>query len=575
MKIKVGLASCSIAAGAQKVYDALSSLAAEDVQICKAGCLGLCYLEPLIEVYDDEGKRFLYGNVTEKTAAEIYNSHAQFSREISKYLVSNGFSRQERLILARCGEIDPESLDEAMALGAYEGLKNALAMTPDEVIETMKASGLRGRGGAGFPTGVKWSLARASKGDEKFVICNADEGDPGAFMDRSILESDPHAVIEGLAIAGFAVGAGRGIIYVRAEYPLAVKRLGAAIKQAAENGILGKDIFDSGFDFTIEIKQGAGAFVCGEETAMIASIEGGRGMPRIRPPYPAERGLFGKPSNINNVETLAAAAFVMNNGAAAYAAHGTDESAGTKVFALAGKVQNGGLYEVPFGMTVRDLIFEVGGGVRGGKGFKAVQMGGPSGGCLPEEKLDTEIGYAALSQTGAIVGSGGVIVLDETSCMVDLAKYFLAFTQDESCGKCTFCRIGTTRMLEILTRITNGEGEADDVQRLEELAMQVKENALCGLGQTAPNPVLTTIKYFKNEYYEHIYQKKCSACACTSLINYSIDEEKCTGCTACSRACPAGAITGAMKEKHIIDTEKCTKCGTCLDRCRFGAILVQ
>jgi len=575
LKIKVGLASCSIAAGAQKVYDALSSLAAEDVQICKAGCLGLCYLEPLIEVYDDEGKRFLYGNVTEKTAAEIYNSHAQFSREISKYLVSNGFSRQERLILARCGEIDPESLDEAMALGAYEGLKNALAMTPDEVIETMKASGLRGRGGAGFPTGVKWSLARASKGDEKFVICNADEGDPGAFMDRSILESDPHAVIEGLAIAGFAVGAGRGIIYVRAEYPLAVKRLGAAIKQAAENGILGKDIFDSGFDFTIEIKQGAGAFVCGEETAMIASIEGGRGMPRIRPPYPAERGLFGKPSNINNVETLAAAAFVMNNGAAAYAAHGTDESAGTKVFALAGKVQNGGLYEVPFGMTVRDLIFEVGGGVRGGKGFKAVQMGGPSGGCLPEEKLDTEIGYAALSQTGAIVGSGGVIVLDETSCMVDLAKYFLAFTQDESCGKCTFCRIGTTRMLEILTRITNGEGEADDVQRLEELAMQVKENALCGLGQTAPNPVLTTIKYFKNEYYEHIYQKKCSACACTSLINYSIDEEKCTGCTACSRACPAGAITGAMKEKHIIDTEKCTKCGTCLDRCRFGAILVQ
>ena len=444
-------------------------------------------------------------------------------------------------------------------------------MKPEEVIEEIKVSGLRGRGGAGFPTWFKWNACKASPGTEKYLVCNADEGDPGAFMDRSVLEGDPHSLIEGMIIGGYAMGATQGVIYCRAEYPLAIKRLEIAMAQAREKGFLGKDIFGSGFDFDIYIKAGAGAFVCGEETALIASLEGERGMPRLKPPFPAAKGFWQKPTDINNVETLANVPWIIYNGGAAFGAMGTEKSKGTKVFALAGKIKKGGLVEVPMGMTLREVLYGIGGGIKNDKEFKAVQMGGPSGGCIPASLIDTPVTYEDINKTGAIVGSGGMIVMDEDTCMVDMARYFLNFTRDESCGKCNYCRIGTKRMLEILERITEGKGKDGDIELLEELAMKIKDGSMCGLGQTAPNPVLTTIKYFRNEYEDHIYNKKCTAGSCKALVTYSINDD-CKGCTLCSRHCPVDAISGSVKEKHVIDPEKCIKCGKCLDTCKFGAI---
>ena len=448
-------------------------------------------------------------------------------------------------------------------------------MTPEEVIDIIKVSGLAGRGGAGFPTWFKWNAARNAKGDKKYTICNADEGDPGAFMDRAVLEGDPHAVLEGMLIGAYAMGSDEGVIYVRAEYPLAIVRLNIAIKQAEERGFLGNNIFGSSFSFHIRIKAGAGAFVCGEETALIASLEGERGMPRLKPPFPAQSGYWAKPSNINNVETYANVAWIINNGGEAFAAMGTPNSKGTKVFALTGKIKKGGLVEIPMGATIRDVIFDIGGGIKNDKKYKAVQMGGPSGGCIPADLVDTLIDYKALAATGAIMGSGGMVVMDETTCMVDMARFFIDFTCKESCGKCIHCRLGTKRMLEILTRITEGKGEDGDIEKLESLALTIKSSALCGLGQTAPNPVLTTLRYFRNEYEDHIYKKKCTAHQCKALVSYSIDKDKCKGCTLCAKNCPVGAIEGSVKNPHVIDTEKCIKCGKCASVCHFGAVVVD
>ncbi|MCL2440257.1 MAG: 4Fe-4S binding protein [Treponema sp.] len=471
--------------------------------------------------------------------------------------------------------MNPESIDDALKMDAYKGLEKAVkSMTPEQVIEEVLKSGVKGRGGAGFPTGMKWKFAAGNSADQKYIICNADEGDPGAFMDRSILEGDPHSVIEGLIIGGYAIGATKGYIYARAEYPIAIRRLKIAIKQAEERGYLGDNILGTGLKFHLYIKEGAGAFVCGEETALIESIEGHRGMPRIRPPFPAARGLFDKPSNINNVETFANIGWIIRKGADVFTAFGTEQSKGTKVFALAGKVKRGGLVEIPIGLTVKDVIFDIGGGTKSGKPFKAVQMGGPSGGCIPADKVDTIIDYATLAETGAIMGSGGMIVMDEDNCMVDIARYFLNFTQSESCGKCTFCKIGTRRMLEILERITKGEGEEGDIEKLETLAQQIRINALCGLGQTAPNPVLTTIRYFKDEYTAHIKEKKCPTKQCKALIKFDVSD-KCSGCTLCAKKCPVNAISGKVKELHKIDQNKCTKCGICKSICKFDAILVN
>ncbi|MCL2365482.1 MAG: NADH-quinone oxidoreductase subunit NuoF [Oscillospiraceae bacterium] len=478
--------------------------------------------------------------------------------------------------MERCGNIDPESIDDALSMDAYDGLKKVLgSMSPTEVIDEILASGIKGRGGAGFPTGLKWRFAANNSDTQKYIICNADEGDPGAFMDRSILESDPHSVIEGMIIGGFAIGATKGYIYARAEYPIAIRRLKIAINAALERGFLGKNILDSGFDFELIIKEGAGAFVCGEETALIESIEGNRGMPRIRPPFPAARGLFGKPSNINNVETLANIGRIIRKGATDFAAYGTDESNGTKVFALAGKVKKGGLVEIPIGMSIREVVYDIGGGTSSGKAFKAVQMGGPSGGCIPAALIDTTIDYKPLAETGAIMGSGGMVVMDEDNCMVEIARYFLQFTQSESCGKCVFCKIGTKRMLEILERITQGQGVEGDVEKLESLSHQIKTNALCGLGQTAPNPVLTTIRYYRDEYDAHIRDKKCPAGGCKALIHFNISPEKCIGCTLCAKKCPTSAISGEVKKAHIINQDKCTKCGICRSVCKFDAVVVQ
>jgi len=589
MKLMIGLGSCGIAAGGLKVRDAFSAMLEENpgvnLVLSETGCMGMCYKEPMVELIDDEGNGTIYGGVTPEIAREIFEKHVLGGTPAEEYVVmrrdgtgpeADFITKQQRIVLSRCGKINPESLDEALALDAYKGLEKALkTMTPGQVIEEVLASGLKGRGGAGFPTGLKWRFAAAAEGDQKYIICNADEGDPGAFMDRSVLEGDPHSVIEGLIIGGYAIGATKGYIYARAEYPIAIKRLQIAIKQAEERGFLGDNILGSGFSFHLQIKQGAGAFVCGEETALIASIEGQRGMPRIRPPYPANKGLFGKPSNINNVETLANIGWIILNGADKFAAIGTEKSKGTKVFALAGKVKNGGLVEIPIGATIRDVVFGIGGGTSSGKAFKAVQMGGPSGGCIPADLVDTVIDYDTLAATGAIMGSGGMIVMDEDNCMVDIARYFLNFTQSESCGKCTFCKIGTKRMLEILERITKGEGEEGDIEKLELLADQIKRNALCGLGQTAPNPVLTTLRYFRHEYEAHIRDKKCPAHQCKALIKYEIDPDKCIGCTVCSKKCPVTAISGSLKSPHSIDQSKCIKCGTCLSACRFGAISVD
>ncbi|GAB4278760.1 MAG: NADH-quinone oxidoreductase subunit NuoF [Coriobacteriia bacterium] len=550
--------------------------------VVRTGCHGLCAQGPVVVV--GENKVF-YPMVTEEGAREIVSALAE-GREVVEHLLFEDprtgttlpgyadipFNRaQTRIVLRNCGMIDPESIDEALRAGAYEGLRRVLEhVAPEDVIEEITASGLRGRGGAGFPTGLKWRLTRDAPGDEKYVICNADEGDPGAFMDRSILEGDPHSVLEGMAIAAYAIGASRGYVYIRAEYPLAVKRLRRAIEDATSAGFLGDDILGSGFGFSVKIKEGAGAFVCGEETALIASIEGQRGMPRPRPPYPAQSGLWGKPTCINNVETLANVSWIITHGAEAYAALGTDGSKGTKVFALTGKTRYSGLIEVPMGSTVRHLVEEIGGCEPGS--YKAVQIGGPSGGCLPSSLMDTQVDYEALAEVGCIVGSGGVVVADHATCMVDLARFFLSFTQTESCGKCVPCRVGTKRMLESVTRITEGEAELDEIDRLEELAHSVKKTSLCGLGQTAPNPVLTTLRYFRHEYEEHIRDGHCRAGTCTALLTFTIDQELCRGCGVCVKHCPAEAISGVMKEPHSINTTLCVKCGQCLQHCPFDAI---
>ena len=580
MKVIVGQGSCGVATGAKKTAAQFERLIEEkdlDVKVDITGCVGTCYLEPIVDVYDDNNNMTRYVKVNADKASEIVEKHLVNGEVVTDAAISDEdklfIEKQQRVVLRHCGLINPEKIEEYIAVGGYAATKKVVtSMTGEEVIEEIKVSGLRGRGGAGFPTWFKWNAAKANKADQKYIVCNADEGDPGAFMDRSVLEGDPHSLIEGMIIGGYAMGARDGVIYVRAEYPLAIHRLEIAMSQAREKGFLGKNIFGSGFDFDLRIKAGAGAFVCGEETALIASLEGERGMPRLKPPFPAAKGYWQKPTNINNVETYANVAWIIANGGAAFGAMGTDKSKGTKVFALAGKIKKGGLVEVPMGLPLRDVIYGIGGGIKKDKEFKAVQMGGPSGGCIPASLIDTPVDYENINKTGAIVGSGGMIVMDETTCMVDMARYFLDFTRKESCGKCNYCRIGTKRMLEILERITKGEGKDGDIELLEELAYKVKDGAMCGLGQTAPNPVLTTIKYFRNEYEDHIYNKKCTAASCKALVTYSINDA-CKGCTLCSKHCPAGAISGSVKEKHVIDTAKCVKCGKCLDTCKFGAIM--
>ena len=577
MRIVIGQGSCGIAAGAEKVRKALlaTDIPVENISI--TGCIGMCYLEPIVDLYEDDGVIRLV-RVTEKDASAIadYVRTGDISK-IEKLIVSAEDSeflrKQTRIALRNCGIINPEAIGEYIEKDGYKALRKCLTeLTPDEVIGVIKTSGLSGRGGAGFPTWFKWNAARKSEGDEKYLICNADEGDPGAFMDRAVIESDPHNLIEGMLIGAYAIGAKHAVVYVRAEYPLAIRRLKKAIEQAKAEGIIGENIFGTGFSCDFMIKAGAGAFVCGEETALIESLEGHRGMPRLKPPFPAQSGFWHKPSNINNVETFANVAWIINNGGEAFAAMGTEGSKGTKVFAVTGKVKRSGLVEIPMGKTLRDVIFDIGGGIKSGKAFKAVQMGGPSGGCIPAELIDTVIDYKALGATGAIMGSGGMVVMDEDTCMVGMAKFFLDFTAKESCGKCIHCRIGTKRMLEMLERITKGEGKEGDIELLEELCYSIKDGALCGLGQTAPNPVLTTIRYFRDEYEAHIKEHRCPAGECTELISYSVIEDKCRGCTLCARNCPVNAISGEVKKPHVIDKDKCVKCGRCFSVCRFGAV---
>lgn len=559
MKVIIGQGSCGVATGAKKTAAEFEKLIEEknlDVKIDITGCVGTCYLEPIVDIYDDNDNMTRYVKVKADKVEEIVEQHLVNGQVASDLAISDEdklfLEKQKRVVLRHCGLINPEKIEEYIAVGGYEATKKVVtSMKQEEVIEEIKVSGLRGRGGAGFPTWFKWNAALQNKADQKYIVCNADEGDPGAFMDRSVLEGDPHSLIEGMIIGGYAMGATEGIIYVRAEYPLAIHRLEIAMSQAREKGYLGKNIFGSGFDFDLRIKAGAGAFVCGEETALIASLEGERGMPRLKPPFPAAKGYWQKPTNINNVETYANVAWIINNGGAAFGAMGTDKSKGTKVFALAGKIKKGGLVEVPMGLKLRDVIFGIGGGIKNDKEFKAVQMGGPSGGCIPASLIDTPVDYENITKTGAIVGSGGMIVMDETTCMVDMARYFLDFTRKESCGKCNYCRIGTKRMLEILERITKGEGKDGDIELLEELAYKVKDGAMCGLGQTAPNPVLTTLKYFRNEYEDHIYNKKCTAKSCKSLISFNINED-CRGCGACAKKCPVGAISGNKKKCTLL-----------------------
>lgn len=560
-----------------------------EVEVVRTGCFGLCALGPIMIVYP-EG--CFYSAVKEENIPEIVSEHLLKGRIVEHLLYketvtengikplsdTNFYKKQHRVALRNCGLINPENIDEYIALDGYQALAKVLnEMTPEQVIQTVLDSGLRGRGGAGFPTGKKWQLARTivQDGGQKYVCCNADEGDPGAFMDRSVLEGDPHAVIEAMAIAGYAIGATQGYIYVRAEYPIAVKRLQIAINQAREYGLLGKNIFGKGFDFDLDIRLGAGAFVCGEETALMTSIEGKRGEPRCRPPFPAEKGLFQRPTVLNNVETYANIPQIILKGSDWFSSMGTEKSKGTKVFALGGKINNTGLVEVPMGTTLREIVYEIGGGIPKGKKFKAAQTGGPSGGCIPTEHLDIKIDYDNLIAIGSMMGSGGLIVMDEDNCMVDIAKFFLEFTVDESCGKCTPCRIGTKRLYEMLHKITDGNGTLEDLDKMEKLCYYIKNNSLCGLGQTAPNPVLSTLRYFKDEYIAHVVDKKCPAGVCSHLLQYKILADKCKGCTACARACPAGAITGTVKEPHTIDPAKCLKCGACMSKCKFGAIIKE
>ena len=570
-KIRVGVASCGIAAGAEAVMDLLKKEAGA-IPVEGTGCLGHCYAEPMVEVLLDNGESVIYRDVKadEKAVRNILSVGPENRFEIPPVRKAKELVK----VLALAGRIDPTSFEDYVANGGYKGLEKALAMTSAEVVDEVKLSGLRGRGGGGFPTGNKWGFLAAKQADEKILICNADEGDPGAFMDRALMESAPHQVLEGMLIAAYATGATKLFIYCRAEYPLAIKRLELAMEQARQKGFLGKNLFGTNYNFDMRIKAGAGAFVCGEETALIASLEGERGMPRLKPPFPAAKGYWQQPTNINNVETFANVPWIIFNGGKAFGDMGTEKSKGTKVFALAGKIKKGGLVEVPMGLPLKDVIFGIGGGIKNDKKFKAVQMGGPSGGCVPAELIDTPVTYEDITKTGAIVGSGGMIVMDENTCMVDMARYFLDFTRKESCGKCNYCRIGTKRMLEILERITAGEGKDGDIELLEELAGKVKDGSMCGLGQTAPNPVLTTIRYFRNEYEDHIYNKKCTAKSCKPLITYEITD-KCKGCTLCSKKCPVGAISGEVKGQHVIDQDKCIKCGRCIESCKFDAITVE
>lgn len=580
MKIVIGEGSCGLAAGAGKVHEKIAQVLSAnslkaDVEI--TGCCGMCYLEPIVDIYDDFGEKTTYVKVTPEMVDDLILKKIRDNQEVNTCEITqndlNILGNQKRIVLRNCGIINPEKIEDYLEAGGYEAIKKCISqLKPEDVIDIIKKSGLRGRGGAGFPTWFKWNAARASKSEPKYIVCNADEGDPGAFMDRSVLEGDPHNLIEGMMIGAYAMGAEEGIVYVRAEYPLAIVRLEKAIEQAREKGFLGKRVFGMDFNFDMRIKAGAGAFVCGEETALIASLEGERGMPRLKPPFPAQKGYWQQPTNINNVETFSNVPWIINNGANAFSSMGTEDSKGTKVFALTGKIKNGGLVEVPMGMTLREIIYDIGGGIRDDKKFKAVQLGGPSGGCLPESLLDTPMEYASINKTGAIVGSGGMVVLDETTCMVDVTRFFLDFTKKESCGKCIHCRIGTTRMLEILTRITKGEGKEGDIDLLEDLARKVKDGSLCGLGQTAPNPVLTTIRYFRDEYEAHIKDKKCPAKQCTALITYRIDPDKCIGCTACARNCPVSCITGEVKKPHEIDPAVCIKCGKCAEVCPVDAV---
>lgn len=584
MKIIVGQGSCGIAAGANKVYDAIVREIESknvDVELTTTGCIGMCYLEPIVDVIDNDGKKTTFVKVDKEMAKGIIKDIVEKAEDNIQHAIDkidkDILSKQKRVALKNCGIINPESIDEYVNSGGYKAIKKCLeTMTPEQVIDEIKNAGLKGRGGAGFPTWFKWNAANKSPGDTKYVVCNADEGDPGAFMDRSVLEGDPHNLIEGMMICGYAIGASEGVVYVRAEYPLAIKRLNKAIEDARSKGYLGENVLGlNNFDFDLRIKAGAGAFVCGEETALIASLEGERGMPRLKPPFPAQKGYWDKPTNINNVETLANVPWIISNGGDAFASMGTENSKGTKVFALTGKIRKGGLVEVPMGISLRDVIFDIGGGIKEDRQFKAVQMGGPSGGCVPAHLLDTSVDYESISKIGAIMGSGGMVVMDETTCMVDMAKFFLDFTRKESCGKCIHCRLGTKRMLEILTRICEGEGKEGDIELLEELGTKIKEGSLCGLGQTAPNPVLSTIRYFRYEYESHINNKKCPAKQCTNLLEYGILEDKCIGCGLCRRNCPVEAISGETKSVHSISVDKCIKCGKCYDVCKFGAVTVE
>lgn len=581
MKVVVGLGSCGIAAGANKVFNLLKDEIEKkglDIDLKIAGCVGSCHLEPIVDFYDDEGHLDRCVNVSPDKVINLLEKALKKELDESFKIAKEDIeaqNKQVRIAIENCGYINPEEINDYIATGGYSGLKRVLTtMTEEDVIEEIKKAGLRGRGGAGFPTWFKWNAAYKEKAIPKYMVCNADEGDPGAFMDRSVLEGDPHRILEGMTIGGYAMGANEGIIYVRAEYPLAIKRLEIAIAQARDAGYLGKNILDSGFDFDIRIKAGAGAFVCGEETALIASLEGERGMPRLKPPFPAQKGFWNKPTNINNVETFANVPWIFRHGGIEYAKLGSERSKGTKVFALTGKIKKGGLVEVPMGMPLREIIYDIGGGLSGDKKFKAVQMGGPSGGCIPAELIDTPIDYESVSKVGAIMGSGGMVVIDESACMVEMAKFFLSFTRKESCGKCIHCRLGTKRMLEILERITEGKGKEGDIETLEQLARDVQAGSLCQLGITAPNPVLSMIKNFRSEFEAHINEKKCPAHVCKSLITYEI-KDNCTGCTICARNCPVDAITGVLKGMHVIDKEICTKCGKCHDVCKFNAVEIN
>ena len=582
IRILVGQGSCGVSAGAGRVAKVLAGhmTATDSFTVETTGCIGMCYLEPIVDIYEGEKLLHRLVKVTETDALGIVEAvrKKDFSKLEAMFISDEDarfLKKQKRVALRHCGVVDPTSIDDYIKKDGYKAIDKALHMTPEEVIEEIKVSGLAGRGGAGFPTWFKWNAARNAEGEHKHLICNADEGDPGAFMDRAVIESDPHSLIEGMLIGAYAIGASDMYVYIRAEYPLAVERLGNAIEQARSRGLLGENILGSGFSCDLNIKIGAGAFVCGEETALIESMEGKRGMPRLKPPFPAQSGYLNEPSNINNVETFANVAWIINHGGAAFAAMGTENSKGTKVFALTGKVQRGGLVEVPMGNSLRDVIFDIAGGIKDGRSYKAVQMGGPSGGCIPADLVDTPIDYKALSATGAIMGSGGMVVMDDSTCMVNIARFFLDFTARESCGKCVPCRIGTTRMMEILNRICDGQGQEGDIEMLEQLCVSIKDGSLCGLGQTAPNPVLTTIRYFRDEYEAHIRDKKCPAHECSALLKISIDPTKCKGCTVCARKCPVECISGERKTPHVIDQSSCIKCKQCVSSCKFDAIVVD